>query len=78
MSKYLNEVTHKREKVEEEINEDSASREELIKTHEKIKQELEKVNRKLDEDYKNLTELDRIINNTESAYNKVSIEIIRI
>lgn len=46
-------------------------RNELALAHEKVKAEIEKVSRKLQDDLRNLQELDKIIGNTSNAFDKI-------
>lgn len=67
----MSSIYSKKEKLEEEIKEDMKKKNEFIESFEKIKLELSKVDNKLENDYKNRSELDSIINNTQIAFEKV-------
>ena len=67
----LESINKKRNKLNSEIEDEMAVRNEYLKDYEKIKQELMKVDKKLEKDYKHINELDNIIGNTQVAADKV-------
>ena len=57
--------------MEKEINKELETRKELTDNYEKIQLELAKVDKKLENDYHNREELNSIIYNTQSAFEKI-------
>lgn len=67
----MNNIKSKKEQIIIEIDEESKERSILISSYEKIKQEISKVDRKLEDYYRNKQELERIISNTQNAFDKI-------
>lgn len=64
-------IKDKREKLKEELDQESQQKNFIYDQYEKIKEELMKVNKKLENDYKNRAEIESIIKNTQIAYEKI-------
>lgn len=68
-------INQKKESIKTSIEKDLSTKNDLINTYNNIKNELEIVNNKLNSDKNKLNELNKILHNTDNAYNKVRILI---